>query len=96
MHNIKTRETAKLTIHNDETGESALVEVVYNFYSNPGSYDEPPFNDIELLEVKNAPEWATDELIIAHIDMYEADMGLNDYDDDFYDDYDDYNSEWEN
>ncbi len=94
MHNIKTRETAKLTVHNDDTGESALVEVIYNFYSNPGSYDEPPFNDIELLEVKNAPEWATDNLIIGYIDMYESELGMDDgYD--LYDDYDDEFNEWE-
>ena len=95
MNNIKTRETAKLTIHNHDTGESALVEVVYNFYGNPGSYDEPPSNDIELIEVKNAPEWATDDLIIGTIDMFESELGENDVWE-MGDDYDEYNSEWEN
>ena len=93
MNNIKTRERAKLTIHNHDTDESALVDVIYNFYKNPELDDDFRSNDIELIEIKNAPEWATDDLIIAHIEMYEADMGLNDYDDEIYDDYDEYNND---
>ena len=95
MNNIKTKETAKFTIDNDETGESALIEVTYNFYSNPGSYDEPPFNDIEIIDVKNAPDWITDELVTAYVYMYEAELGANDIWE-VGNEYDEYNSEWEN
>lgn len=94
MSNIKTKETAKLTVHNHDTDESALIDVIYNFYKIPNSHDEFLSNDIEIIEVKNAPEWATDDLIMAHIEMYEADIELNNYDVGFYDDYDEYNNEW--